>query len=233
MAENQSFLDKVVAVYSQGSSDRNFSEGAWPGVCQGAEKVESLLEASPPARILDLACGSGSTTIALAMRGYDITGIDCTPPLLETARQMDSRKGGDLPWRCEDMRTLSDEGELDHVCLRDVVFSIFETQEEDGDLIQRMAHALRSGGRCLFEVYNREFAMQHGVEGILSYDPLEDRFMPKNGAGGLSLRLYSPEQWEQMLAAYGLLIVRRDGWSWRGDPPAPPHRADIIVAQKD
>jgi SAM-dependent methyltransferase len=41
----------------------------------------------PPARVLDIGCGAGRTTIGLADRGYRIVGIDLSPNLLALAHR--------------------------------------------------------------------------------------------------------------------------------------------------
>ncbi len=41
----------------------------------------------PPARIVDLGCGAGRTTVALSRLGYQVVGIDLSPALLAAARQ--------------------------------------------------------------------------------------------------------------------------------------------------
>ena len=41
----------------------------------------------PPARVLDLGCGAGRTTIPLAALGYDATGIDLSPALIAEGRR--------------------------------------------------------------------------------------------------------------------------------------------------
>ncbi len=40
-----------------------------------------------PESVLDLACGTGAMTVELAMRGYDMTGIDLSADMLAVARQ--------------------------------------------------------------------------------------------------------------------------------------------------
>lgn len=42
---------------------------------------------SPPARVLDLGCGAGRTTIGLDRLGFQVTGIDLSPALLAVARE--------------------------------------------------------------------------------------------------------------------------------------------------
>jgi SAM-dependent methyltransferase len=234
MAQDTSFLQRVIATYASAANDKSYSEQMWPLMQDGADQTISLLDARPSARILDLACGCGSVTTALSLKGFEVTGVDCTPASLDIARRMSAQKGACVEWVCQDMRTLEYKAQFDNVCLRDVIFGIFETRDEDLDLIRRIGAALKPGGRCLFEVYNKEFALQHGVEGSLFYDQSVDRFVRRgDDRKGLSLRLYSHDEWEHMLGRKGLRIIRTDGWKWQKDPPPPPWRADLIVAQKE
>lgn len=42
---------------------------------------------------MDIGCGTGEITCALALQGYRVTGVDPAPAMLEVARH---RPGGDL-----------------------------------------------------------------------------------------------------------------------------------------
>lgn len=234
MTQEPTYMQKVIEVFSKANNDHSYSDQWWPSHAQAAVDVECRLEAHPPARILDLACGMGASTAALALRGYDVTGIDCTPLRIDIARRKAQEKGATVQWLCQDMRQIAYTGEFDYVLLRDVIFGIFETEQEDRDLIRRMALALKPGGRCLLEVYNKEFSLSHGVEDHIFYDERLDRFIPRGSPYGLAtgIKLYSHDQWRDMLAAHGLSIVKWDGWKHQRDPDPPPWRADIIVAEK-
>lgn len=64
-------------------------------VAAGLTPAEALLlHALPPAgRVLDIGCGAGRVTLALAGRGYDVVGVDVSAALLETARSLVRRHG--------------------------------------------------------------------------------------------------------------------------------------------
>ena len=69
----------------------------------GAPEAESFvarLELEPGARVLDLACGTGSVTIPLPRRGAVVTGLDMAPNLLEEAQARAAREG--LPIRFDE-----------------------------------------------------------------------------------------------------------------------------------
>jgi SAM-dependent methyltransferase len=48
--------------------------------------VRGLLEALPPCRVLDAACGTGRHSAWLAARGHELVGVDASPAMLARAR---------------------------------------------------------------------------------------------------------------------------------------------------
>lgn len=54
--------------------------------------------------ILDVACGTGRFTIPLAERGFDMTGLDITPEMLEFAKQKAERLSLSINWVHADAR---------------------------------------------------------------------------------------------------------------------------------
>ncbi len=44
-----------------------------------ANFIQKMLQVSPPKRILDVPCGGGRHSLALAARGYGMTGVDISP----------------------------------------------------------------------------------------------------------------------------------------------------------
>ena len=47
----------------------------------------------PPTRILDIGCGAGRVTAALAPRGYDVVGLDITAAMVQAARALTAQHG--------------------------------------------------------------------------------------------------------------------------------------------
>ena len=58
------------------------------------------------ARILELCCGTGRLTLPIAKDGYDITGVDYTPSMLEQAKVKASEEGIEVEFIEADIRTL-------------------------------------------------------------------------------------------------------------------------------
>src|SRR5947208_17095610 len=53
-------------------------------------------------RALDLACGTGTVALALARRGWELTGLDCSPAMLARAAAKPGAAG--IAWLQGDMR---------------------------------------------------------------------------------------------------------------------------------
>ena len=81
--------------------------------CKWADFIEKILEnhgiRNTKEPLLDLACGTGKMTIELALRGYDMIGVDISPEMLNTAACAARRRGisDRILWLCQDMTSLS------------------------------------------------------------------------------------------------------------------------------
>jgi ubiquinone/menaquinone biosynthesis C-methylase UbiE len=61
-----------------------------------AEGISKLLSAQgiqPPAKILDLCCGIGRHSVALAKRGFQVVGVDFSPKFLAYAQNLAKSQG--------------------------------------------------------------------------------------------------------------------------------------------
>src|SRR5436309_16071297 len=67
---------------------REARRGLWP-----SEAVVIRMYFQPGSRVLDVGCGTGRTTIRLYQQGYDVAGVDITPPMIAAARRIASRQG--------------------------------------------------------------------------------------------------------------------------------------------
>ncbi len=67
--------------------------------------------------VLDLACGTGSMTLELAKRGYDMIGVDLSVEMLNVARNRayDDEVNSKVLWLCQDMTEFELYGTVDLV----------------------------------------------------------------------------------------------------------------------
>ena len=84
-----------------------------------ADFIENIMKnecpSGSPELILDLGCGTGSMTLELARRGYDMTGIDYSVEMLDVARARAEAHSLDkkILWLCQDMTEIDLYGTVD------------------------------------------------------------------------------------------------------------------------
>lgn len=103
--------------------------------------------------ILDLACGTGSMTLELAKRGYDMTGIDLSTEMLSVARQRAADEGiENILWLMQDMRSFELYGTVDAiVCALDSLNYLRDTKELDC-VFSLVNNYLDAGGMFVFDL---------------------------------------------------------------------------------
>lgn len=160
--------------------DREWSESNafWEGLLElmfdpdafgkaGAEVqlVEGLLGLSPRARIVDLCCGPGRHAIELALRGYDVVGVDRTARYLEVAADRAQSAGVCVDLVHADARRFACRPPADAVINLWTSFGYF-AHHSDNLQVLRQAHAsLRDGGVFLLQMHCKEtFTRREPVE---------------------------------------------------------------------
>src|SRR5436305_5252735 len=81
-----------------------------------ADEVDFLirnLAVKPPARLLDLPTGLGRHALALARRGFLVTGIDIAPEAIAAAQRDAQEQGATADFRVGDMRNPPPGGPYD------------------------------------------------------------------------------------------------------------------------
>jgi len=117
------------------------------------EFIERIVPLKKGQKILDLACGFGRHAIALARRGYSVTGYDQSEDYIATAREEAGKAGVDVTFQRMDIRSL-DEDEAFDVVLSMSTALAFYSDEVNRDILRRVYRALKPGGRFLFDQAN-------------------------------------------------------------------------------
>ena len=91
----------ISTIYDKVNSHIDYS--AWADFI---EKCFDKYLGTRPSLLLDLACGTGSMTLELAKRGYDMIGVDASPDMLNVAydRKFDLELENDVLFLLQDMR---------------------------------------------------------------------------------------------------------------------------------
>jgi trans-aconitate methyltransferase len=112
----------------------------------GAGVVE-LLAPQPGERILDLGCGTGPLTRAIADAGADVLGVDASPAMIEKARA----SYPNVRFEVADATTMAFDRPFDAIFSNAVLHWV----KPPAAAIGRMFAALRPGGRLVLEMGGR------------------------------------------------------------------------------
>jgi len=188
--------------------------------------IESLLQLSPGASILDFGCGQGRLSVPLGQLGYQVTCFDGSNVLLEEARRRAEAVNVSLSYRLADMRGLCMEDAFDAVINFGTAFGYTLNDQEDQDIVASVYKALKHDGDFLIDTENRDFRLSHlqsrtwtcmGGRTILSerkFDCATGRWSESmqwtegdcTKRQELSLRLYAATEWAQLLRNVGFTV---------------------------
>ncbi len=115
-----------------------------------------------PTRILDLACGTGNVSEILAQEGYEVTGVDLSPGMIEAARRKAVKRRLPISYHVQDAAELELPGPPFDLCV-----SLFDSLNYILDpsalrrAIGRVHTHLRPEGLFIFDI-NSAYALENG-----------------------------------------------------------------------
>jgi SAM-dependent methyltransferase len=117
-------------------------------------------------RILELGAGSGRVSIPLARRGFEITGLELSPKMLEIGRENAALEGVKVEFVQGDARDFRLEAQFSLVIAPfNALMHLYTLSDQDRALRCIKAH-LEPGGVFAFDVYLPNF----GLEGVLRHE---------------------------------------------------------------
>jgi SAM-dependent methyltransferase len=113
-----------------------------------ADVLVRTLGAPLGGELLDVPCGAGRLSLALAQRGFGVTGVDLSAAFLEHARS--SSGANAVQWERRDMRDLPWRGRFDGAFCLGNSFGYLD-DEGNAAFLQSIAAALKQGARFVLE----------------------------------------------------------------------------------
>lgn len=156
-----------------------------------------------PRTAVDLACGTGSVSVILARRGYQVIGVDLSEDMLTVA--WDKASGMDNPpmFVCQDLSRLRLPRGVDlAVCALDSLDYITEP-DACAEAISRIYKALNPGGIFLFDVNTPE--KLRAMDGQVFLDEDDDVYCVWRGEFDEKTNICS----------YGMDLFQRKGDLWQ------------------
>ena len=113
-----------------------------------ADRLARLLAAPAGGEILDVPCGAGRLALALAERGYRLTGVDRSSEFLGHARSRGAVR--QVTWEQRDMRNLPWPERFDGAFCMGNSFGYLD-DEGNAAFLRSVRNALKPGGRFVLE----------------------------------------------------------------------------------
>ena len=250
MSETPWYVEAFRSDYREVYSHRNL-----PAAREETQWLASEVLQDVEGPLLDDCCGFGRHSLALRERGFDVFGIDLSSDLLRSS--VDLERGSELlggRLACADMRSLPFKDQSFSAVLN--LFTSFGYLGSKGDLaaLGEMVRVLRPGGILVMDLMNPtriraglQPSSREERDGILleSERALQDdgrrvtkkvRLTLPSGevrAWHEDVRMYEPDELDELLAAAGALPLRRAGaFDGRAFDPATAER-QIVLAQRN
>lgn len=116
------------------------------------KKIADQPDLSKDSKILDVACGTGSQTVAFAKNGFYVVGIDLSPYMIEKAKK--KTKNIDVSLLCKDAIDIPYEDsyfDLSHIAL-----SLHDMHMEIGmAILEEMKRVTKKNGKIIIVDYNK------------------------------------------------------------------------------
>src|SRR5262249_21150175 len=132
-----------------------FPESAFAMADEQVEKILRLTGVVGGA-VLDLCCGPGRHTVALARRGFAVTAVDRTTFLLDQARARTQHANLAVEFVLEDMRRFSRPASFDLIINFFTSFGYFDDPTDDLRVLELVRENLKPGGVFVLEMVSKE-----------------------------------------------------------------------------
>lgn len=223
-------------------------------ILRAPEEIRKVIKISRMRKgtdILDLCCGVGRHSIALAKRGFNVTAVDRTERYLKKARERAKKERVKIEFVKSDMREFCRPNTYNGIINLFTSFGYFKNKEDDRKVVQNMFDSLRRRGKLVIELMGKEILARIFQErGWIERDgmiTLEERKVTKDWSWmdnrwivlkgnkrrefKITHRIYSAIELSDLLIGRGFTIKNVFG-NLEGDQYDHKATRLIIVAQK-
>jgi SAM-dependent methyltransferase len=120
--------------------------------------IAQALDVKPGSLVLDLACGAGGQSVAMAKRNFRVVGVDLSLSMLARAGELAQEAGQKINFIHGDMRDLGFDRTFDGVFCIGTSFGFFD-EDTNRKVLESVHKALKPGGAFLLEVVNRDYVI--------------------------------------------------------------------------
>ncbi|MBM7784388.1 class I SAM-dependent methyltransferase [Tenggerimyces flavus] len=142
ISDHRAFWNAQAATYDD-EADHGLRD---PDVRQAWRDLLAELLPTPPAKLADLGCGTGTLSVLLAEEGYDVVGVDQAPNMIDFAVRKAKAAGLNVPFQHADAsKPPLEAGTFDVVLARHVLWALPDPRAA----LERWRDLLKPGGRLV------------------------------------------------------------------------------------
>lgn len=146
-------MQNVFGAYAE-YYDIIYSDKDYDKECDFIREIFKAHSANPITSILDAGCGTGGHSILLARRGYNVTGIDASPVMINRAKRKAKEVDAYLTFHSMDIRDFDLKERFD-ACIS--MFAVLDYLTENGELLRALGSIkrhLKPGSLFIFDFWN-------------------------------------------------------------------------------
>lgn len=153
---------------------------------------------TPGGKILDIGCGTGGHAVALAERGFDVTGIDLEPGMIERAQTAARNRKiqEQAKFYCMDLRDVKRLKQTfdGAYCIGNTLVHL-PTGEEIDEFLMTMHDMLRPGAPWVIQILNYDWILGEGITELPLIENTEEQLvfkrryiLPKESGGKITFQ---------------------------------------------
>jgi ubiquinone/menaquinone biosynthesis C-methylase UbiE len=172
------YLKNIGAAGIHHAVNKPFSDPACGDFLMELGAIMTLLPA-PPAKLLDLGCGTGWTSCFWAKRGYQVIGQDIAPDMIDYAQRNKAREGLDnLDFIVCDYEAMALDDRFNNWFDCAVFFDCLHHSLDEVQALKQVYRSLKPGGLCITSEPGKGHAADPGAIAAVQQFNVTERDMP-------------------------------------------------------
>jgi len=165
MDNNELILKElVIREFSEPNTIAFYKRKAFEGLWMGESEIINRYFTKKGATILDVGCGTGRTTIPLHKLGFQVTGVDLTEAMIQTAKEIATSENLDISYQIGDATALTfEDNSFEYILFSNQGWTQIPGKDNRLMALKEMRRVLKPDGILVFTAHPRSFNREFGL----------------------------------------------------------------------